>query len=226
MDKRLIIGFISGILIIGCFLLVLPQTEVQAQASSPVQTDAATPINLMNNGNSWIHGVIMFEDQNGGGIDTGDGNKKTIYAEVYKKPDSTPLVMDLAQPAGKQLPAGTVLRMKVWVELLKPQVTATDTLSFSLNGSNIQPTEVNKEISNINLLPSSVTKDSVTYTTDSAQGSQLLQKFKPYYMEFILTFNEDGTVTKKLGDSSGKAGSVTITQVPTNELCSLYAGIG
>jgi hypothetical protein len=235
MDNRLIIGFITGILILGCFLVFQPQTGVQAQGESQqVQVEASSPMTLINTGDSWIHSTVMFESQNGGGIDTGDGNPKTVYAEIYKKPDSTPMTIDLTQPLGmnKQFPAGTVLRMKMWVELLKPEATSTDTLSFTLSGPNNQPIKVNEKISNVNQLPASINKDSLVFTTNPEEGAKLLQKMQAYYMEFILTFNADGTVTQKLSSTptssgtSGNSGSLSITRIPTPELCQLSAGIG
>jgi hypothetical protein len=212
MDQRVLVG---GIIII--LLVLFASGCTNTPSNNTTSSSNSTKISLTNNGTAWIQAAVMFENAtsaNGTGITTPNG-QKTLYAYLIKQPQGQPLVMDISKQLNTTaFPPGTVLRMKMWADLLKPNVTTTDTLSFSLygyetaqQGNAIPFVFVKQNIPDVYQLPGNVTQDTVEFTTDPAQGANFIQRINSYYMEFVITVNPDGTVT--------------ITQLPTPELCSI-----
>lgn len=143
MEKRIGLAIVVMVaVIVGGFAYAnIPQSQQNAVP------DAATSVAFQNNGNSWKHVVAAFD------ITNVDGSIKSIYADLWVKPQGTATV-DLSSILGKvnqALPEGTKIQLKTYTD---PNVPASE-------------------------VPQGVKDSKVTTTTDSSQGGQFLSAITP-----------------------------------------------
>jgi hypothetical protein len=159
MRKRIGITILIMVAVImgGFAYANIPQTG--SQQNTPVSIpDGATGVTFHNNGNSWVHAVIVFED-----VPKNDGTRGNIYSDLWLQPRTNgnpgTASIDLSKLAGygdKPLPRGTKIRMKTWANLFGSKTNRTDNLNLETEGSttsNSNPSTSTIEHPNMAVLP-------------------------------------------------------------------------
>lgn len=212
----LIVALIAIVIIVGA--AVYWTNHGQATNSS---TTGDTELALYNNGSTWLYSTAVIENAT-----MKNGTQQNIYVNTYLKPQNGKIVLDLSKTLGynnEKLPAGTTLRVLAWRGLLSSTANGTSDLNLNLQGwsntQNPQSTDLiyNMTLSNVtvNQLPSSVTDNNLTVSSDINQYQQAISGItngtQPIYTEYIINV-----------DANGK---VTITQVQPPTLCNIMAHI-
>jgi hypothetical protein len=189
------------------------------QAANATTSD--TKMAFYNNGSTWLYSTAVIENAT-----MKNGSQQNIYVNTYLKPENGKVVLDLSKTLGyenEKLPAGTTLRVLAWRGLLSSTANGTSDLNLNLQGwsntQNPQSTDLiyNMTLANVtvNQLPSSVTDNNLTVSSDINQYQQSISGItngtQPIYEEYIINV-----------DANGK---VTITQVQPPTLCNIMAHI-
>lgn len=189
------------------------------QAANATSSD--TELALYNNGSTWLYSTAVIENAT-----MKNGSQQNIYVNTYLQPQNGKVVLDLSKTLGyenEKLPAGTTMRVLAWRGLLSSTANSTSDLNLNLQGwsntQNPQSTDLvyNMSLSNVtvNQLPSSVTDNNLTVSSDINQYQQAISGItngtQPIYEEYIINV-----------DANGK---VTITQVQPPTLCNIMAHI-
>ncbi|OEC86683.1 MULTISPECIES: fimbrial protein [Methanobacterium] len=130
------------LIILGALLLTI-YYGTQNQVATGTQVAAATKIAYYNNGTTWVHMNVIYEN-----VTLKNGEVKTFYSNIYIKPKSS-VTVDLSNMAGygnQRLPSGTKINILTWKELVNGTINApTATLEQTIQGwsttSNPQPND-------------------------------------------------------------------------------------
>ena len=178
---------------------------LQTPQSASQISEGATKVTFYNNGNSWVHTVVVFEN-----IPKKDGKKTNIYADIWLKPSKNGIPgtasVDLSKLAGygnQPLPKGTKIKMNIWGNLLGPNSGKTDNLKLKI--ANSPANDIQKPNIFVLPLPENIKNNQVKTTLDPRAGGKYLSnlvsnknsfKNKPVTWNDAksLTFNEIGKV--------------------------------
>ena len=168
------------------------QPESQQITDQSIQ-NGATKITFDNNGNSWVHTVVVFES-----IPKKDGTTGNIYADTWLKPKENGIpgtaTIDLSNLAGygnNPLPTGTKIQMNIWGNILESTSGGLDTLKLNIdsNAANIDSSStIEKPNIYVIKLPTSVTDNKIKISEDPAKGGEFLSD---------LISNENSVITKQ-----------------------------
>jgi hypothetical protein len=176
-----------------------------------------TMISVANAGDSWIHTAIAVENASQPNGTAG------FFADAYIKP-SDKVTIDISQNMfgnSNPLPAGSTLRIKMWVELQNANGTKPSVVAMNLQPwtNTAQPnpqnewdnvTQVRNSTNDVWPITAGLTNSKITFTKDPSQGATYISSIRSMYYEFLMTINPDGTLAK-----------LNLTQGP--ELCNLTA---
>jgi hypothetical protein len=122
------------IIIVALALAIVIGTQNQSNLSIPKQVtaDAATKITYYNDGDTWLHQNVIYEN-----VTLKNGSIQTFYSDMYIKPHSS-ITVDLSNLAGygnQKLPSDTELTILTWKEVLNETINApTADLEMRMQG--------------------------------------------------------------------------------------------
>lgn len=155
------------------------QPESQQSTSLNIP-DGATEVTFYNNGNSWVHNVVVFEN-----TPKKDGTTGNIYADIWLKPKENGIPgtasIDISKLAGygnKPLPTGTKITMNTWGNLFGLKSGAIDTLKLQIGLNTVDSDSKINTIEKTNLyvlpLPQGITDNKQKTTEDPSAGGEFL----------------------------------------------------
>ena len=107
--------FLIILAIVGALLLTIFYGTQNQVTSTSTQVAAATKITYYNDGTTWVHMNVIYEN-----VTLKKGGVQTFYSDVYIKPKSS-VTVDLSKLAGygnEKLPSGTKINILTWKELV------------------------------------------------------------------------------------------------------------
>lgn len=170
--------FIMVALILGGFAYAQSGSQYNTNQNIPA---GATQITFTNNGNTWVHAVIVFEN-----MVKQDGTTGNIYADMWLKPKVNGVpgtaIIDLSNLAGygnNPIPAGTQIKMNTWGNLLGTS-GGYNNLKINLNTESSDSKINTIEKSNLPVLslPQGITDNKITTTVDPTSGAEYLSNLQ------------------------------------------------
>lgn len=227
-NKSLLIIVVIAIIIV---LGVLAAVTVM-QPKGPQTTaagDNATKLAFYNNGTTWLHLDVVFEN-----VTLKNGTTQNFYAQIFLKPKNGTAIIDLSNITGygnQKLPAGTNITILAWKGLFMPANSTsaegnTSDLSLSMQGwsGTVQP-GANDTIYNVFFPQLNVTQ-LPTISGNPITDDTVLINTNPNEVQFTppISDNQNHVFEQEVVtiDPNGKV-TITIIQAPT--LCNLVANI-
>ena len=183
--------FLIILAVVGALLLTIFYGTQNQVTSTSTQVAAATKITYYNDGTTWVHMNVIYEN-----VTLKNGGVQTFYSDVYIKPKSS-VTIDLSKLAGygnEKLPPGTKINILTWKELVNGTVNApTATLEQRIQGwsNTLNPEPSDRYVIikypglTVNNLPNFL-KDNSLYVGTDINKLQLFLKGDSYVHEQIL----------------------------------------